>query len=153
MYAEIVAGLDEDPRRHLDVVFSEAYDEIVLARGIPLYSICEHHLVPFHGVAHVAYLPNEDGKVCGLSKLHRVVLGYARRPQVQERLTMQIADAIEDALQPRGVMVMIEAEHLCVSMRGVKLTGSTMVTSAVRGQFRRSAASRSEVLSLIRGPA
>jgi GTP cyclohydrolase I len=149
MYEEIVAGLAEDPRSHLKVIFEQQHDEIVIARAIPLYSICEHHLMPFHGVAHVAYLPNEQGQVCGLSKLHRAVQGYARRPQVQERMTTQIADALEDVLNARGVMVVIEAEHLCVSMRGVRLPGSTMVTSAVRGQFRLSAASRAEVLDLI----
>jgi GTP cyclohydrolase I len=148
MYEEVLCGLREDPASHLEVVFDEGHDEIVIARGIPIYSLCEHHLLPFHGVAHVGYLPNEKGQVCGLSKIHRVVQGFARRLQVQERLTTQIADAIEAVLDPRGVVVVIEAEHLCVSMRGVRMPGSTMVTSAVRGHFRNSAASRSEVMGL-----
>lgn len=151
MYAEIAAGAYEDPRQHLEVVFDAGHDEIVVAREIPLYSICEHHLMPFHGQAHVAYLPNEKGQICGLSKIHRVVQGYARRLQVQERMTTQIADAIEDGLAPRGVFVVIEAEHLCVSMRGVRMPGSTLVTSAVRGHFRHNAASRAEVMALFRG--
>jgi GTP cyclohydrolase I len=150
MFSEIMAGLDEDPVSHLDVVFDEGHDEVVVARDIALYSMCEHHLMPFHGRAHVAYLPNVKGQICGLSKLHRTVSGYARRPQVQERMTTQIADAIEAALDPRGVMVVIEAEHLCVSMRGVRLPGSTMVTSAVRGHFRENPAARAEVMSLFR---
>ena len=150
MYGEILVGLDEDPRRHLEVVFDEGQDEMVIAREIPVYSVCEHHLMPFHGRGHVAYLPNDKGQICGLSKLHRVVQGYARRLQVQERLTTQIADALENALQPAGVFVVIEAEHLCVSMRGVRLPGSTMVTSAIRGHFRDSAASRAEAMALFR---
>jgi GTP cyclohydrolase I len=150
MYAEIVSGIQEDPRAHLKVVFDEGHDEIVIARSIPLYSICEHHLLPFHGQAHVAYLPNESGQICGLSKVHRLVQSHARRPQLQERLTTEIADSLEDVLEPRGVFVVIEAEHLCVSMRGVRMPGSKMVTSAVRGFFRRSAATRAEVMALFR---
>lgn len=150
MFEEILAGVEEDAGKYLEIVFDEGHDEIVIARDIPLYSLCEHHLLPFHGQAHVAYLPNEKGQVCGLSKLHRVVRSYARRLQVQERLTTQIADALEAALDPRGVFVVIEAEHLCVSMRGVRMPGSTMVTSAIRGQFRKSAASRAEVMALFR---
>ena len=153
MYGEILAGLDDDPAHYLEIVFDEGHDEVVIARDIPLYSVCEHHLMPFHGRAHVAYLPNEKGQVCGLSKIHRTVQAFARRLQVQERMTTQIADALEAALDPRGVMVVIEAEHLCVSMRGVRMPGSTMVTSAVRGQFRDSAASRAEAMSLFRGMA
>jgi GTP cyclohydrolase IA len=150
MYSEILSGMEEDPRGHLEVVFDEGHDEIVIARGIPLYSVCEHHLMPFHGQAHVAYLPNEKGQICGLSKLHRLVQGFARRPQVQERLTTMIADALEEALDPAGVFVVIEAEHLCVSMRGARMPGSTMVTSAVRGHFRESTASRAECMALFR---
>src|SRR5439155_16516342 len=123
MYREILCGIEENPRDHLEVVFDEGHDEIVVARGIPVYSVCEHHLMPFHGVAHVAYLPNEKGQVCGLSKIHRTVQAYARRLQVQERMTTQIADVIEEALDPRGVFVVVEAEHLCVSMRGVRMPG------------------------------
>ena len=121
---------------------------MVMVRDIPLYSICEHHLAPFHGHAHVAYIPNEDGRITGLSKLARLVDGYAKRPQVQERLTTQIADALVERLQPRGAFVMIEAEHLCMSMRGVRKPGSLTVTSAVRGLFKDSPATRSEAMAL-----
>jgi GTP cyclohydrolase I len=124
---------------------------MVMVRDIPLYSICEHHLVPFHGHAHVAYIPGDDGRITGLSKLARLVDGYAKRPQVQERLTTQIADAIVEVLQPRGAFVMIEAEHLCMSMRGVRKPGSLTVTSAVRGLFKDNAATRAEVMALL-GP-
>ena len=151
MYAEVCAGLHEDPAEHLKVVFEAGHDEMVMVRDIPLYSLCEHHLVPFIGKAHVAYIPNEDGRVTGLSKLARVVDGYARRPQVQERLTMQIADALDRVLGPRGVMVVIEAEHLCMSMRGVQKAGSSTVTSAVRGLFRQSVATRQEAMRFING--
>jgi GTP cyclohydrolase I len=151
MYAEVCAGLHEEPGEHLKVVFEAGHDEMVMVRDIPLYSLCEHHLVPFIGKAHVAYIPNEDGRVTGLSKLARVVDGYARRPQVQERLTMQIADALDSALDPRGVMVVIEAEHLCMSMRGVQKAGSSTVTSAVRGLFRQSPATRQEAMRFING--
>lgn len=148
MYAEIFAGLYADPAAVLQTQFDEGHDEMVILRDIPFYSVCEHHLVPFHGVAHVGYIP--DGKVVGLSKLARVVEGFARRPQLQERLTCQIADAIVDALQPDGVAVVIECEHLCLTMRGVKKPGSKMVTSAVRGLFRESALTRAEFLSLVK---
>jgi GTP cyclohydrolase IA len=149
MYAEVFGGLHEDPCRHLVVTFDAEHDEMVLVRDIPLYSHCEHHLTPFHGKAHVAYIPNEDGRITGLSKLARLVDGFAKRPQVQERLTTQIADALVDALQPRGAFVLIEAEHLCMSMRGIRKPGSLTVTSAVRGLFKDSAATRAEVMALL----
>jgi GTP cyclohydrolase I len=152
MYAEICSGLHDDPARHLVVTFEANHDEMVMVRDIPLYSICEHHLAPFHGHAHVAYIPGDDGRITGLSKLARLVDGYAKRPQVQERLTTQIADAIVEVLQPRGAFVMIEAEHLCMSMRGVRKPGSLTVTSAVRGLFKDNAATRAEVMALL-GPA
>jgi GTP cyclohydrolase I len=148
-YAEFIAGLQEDPRRHLKTVFSENYDEVVLLRDIEFHSICEHHLLPFTGVAHVAYLPL--GKVVGLSKLARLVEGYARRPQVQERLTVQIADALMEELNPAGAACVIEASHTCMTLRGVKKHGSTMVTSALRGIFKENPASRAEMLALIHG--
>lgn len=147
MYAEMTAGLHLDPGRHLEVTFPEAYDEIVLVRDIPFTSLCEHHLLPFTGVAHVAYIPN--GKVTGLSKLARVVDEVGKRPQVQERMTQVIADLIEDRLQSSGVAVVIEAEHTCMSIRGVKKPGTMTVTSALRGTFKENPASRAEVLSLI----
>lgn len=149
MYAEICAGLHQDPAKHLQTVFEADHDEMVMVRDIPLYSLCEHHLAPFLGKAHVAYIPNSDGRVIGLSKFARLVDGYARRPQVQERLTSQIADAMQDSLDPKGVMVVIEAEHLCMSMRGVKQAGSTTVTSAVRGLFRTNVATREEAMRFI----
>jgi GTP cyclohydrolase I len=136
MYQETCAGLHEDPLRHLKVTFDADHDEMIMVRDIPIYSMCEHHLVPFFGKAHVAYIPNEDGRITGLSKLARLADGFARRPQVQERLTTQIADAMDDILQARGVLVVIEAEHLCMAMRGVRTPGSSTVTSAVRGIFR-----------------
>jgi GTP cyclohydrolase I len=151
MYAEICAGLYDDPARHLVVTFEADHDEMVLVRDIALYSICEHHLIPFHGRAHVAYIPGDDGRITGLSKLARLVDGFAKRPQVQERLTTQIADALVDALAPRGAFVMIEAEHLCMSMRGVRKPGTLTVTSAVRGLFKENPATRAEVMSLL-GP-
>ena len=152
MYAEICAGLSEEPARHLVVTFEADHDEMVLVRDIALYSICEHHLIPFHGRAHVAYIPGDDGRITGLSKLARLVDGFAKRPQVQERLTTQIADAIVGALAPRGAFVMIEAEHLCMSMRGVRKPGTLTVTSAVRGLFKESAATRAEVMALLGSP-
>jgi GTP cyclohydrolase I len=152
MYAEVCSGLAQDPANHLVVTFEANHDEMVLVRDIALYSICEHHLVPFHGRAHVAYIPGDDGRITGLSKLARLVDGYAKRPQVQERLTTQIADAIVEALDPRGAFVMIEAEHLCMSMRGVRKPGTLTVTSAVRGLFKESAATRAEVMSLLGAP-
>ena len=152
MYAEIFSGFFEDPGRHLNVTFEAGHDEMVMVKDITLYSVCEHHLVPWIGVAHVAYIPNVDGRITGLSKLARLVDGFARRPQVQERLTTQIADAIEKVLEPRGVVVVIEAEHLCMSMRGVRKPGTTTVTSAVRGLFRDNEATRAEAMSLIFAP-
>jgi GTP cyclohydrolase I len=149
MYEEIFAGLDQDPAEHFAVTFNEGHQEMVLVRDIPLYSVCEHHLVPFMGRAHVAYIPGKDGRICGLSKLARVVDIFAKRPQVQERMTSQIADTIVEHLDPAGVIVVIEAEHLCMSMRGVKKPGSETVTSAVRGLFERKAATRAEAMALI----
>jgi GTP cyclohydrolase IA len=149
MYAEICSGLFEDPADHLVVTFEADHDEMVLVRDIALYSICEHHLVPFHGHAHVAYIPNEDGRITGLSKLARLVDGFAKRPQVQERLTTQVADALVAALAPRGAFVMIEAEHLCMSMRGVRKPGTLTVTSAVRGLFKDSPSTRAEVMAML----
>jgi GTP cyclohydrolase I len=151
MYAEIFAGLDQDAAEHFCVTFDEGHQEMVLVRDIPLYSVCEHHLVPFMGRAHVAYIPGESGRICGLSKLARVVDVFAKRPQVQERLTSQIADTIVEHLDPAGVLVVIEAEHLCMSMRGVKKPGAVTTTSAVRGIFRTKAATRAEAMSLIKG--
>jgi GTP cyclohydrolase I len=151
MYAEIFSGLHEDPSRHLVVTFEANHDEMVMVRDIPLFSQCEHHLATFHGRAHVAYIPGDDGRITGLSKLARLVDGYAKRPQVQERLTTQIADAIVDVLQPRGAFVMIEAEHMCMSMRGVRKPGALTVTSAVRGLFKDNPATRAEVMALL-GP-
>jgi GTP cyclohydrolase I len=153
MFAEVCSGLHDDPARHLTVRFEAEHDEMVMVRDIPLQSLCEHHLVPFVGRAHVAYIPGDDGCITGLSKIARLVEGYSRRLQVQEKLTVQIADAIEAALHPRGVMVVIEAEHLCMSMRGVKKAGSTTVTSAVRGLFRSSVATREEAMRFITGRA
>jgi GTP cyclohydrolase I len=150
-YAETFAGLWQDPGEVLATTFDEDHDEMVLVKDIPMYSTCEHHLVPFHGVAHVGYIPGEDGRVTGLSKLARLVEVYARRPQVQERMTSQIADALADVLKPRGVLVVIEAEHLCMAMRGIRKPGSTTVTSAVRGIFRDNLATRSEAMSLVLG--
>ena len=149
MYAEIFSGIGTDPKAELDVLFELGHDEMIMVRDIPLASLCEHHLVPFVGKAHVAYIPNRSGQITGLSKLARLVDTLSKRPQVQERLTTQIADAIEDALSPRGVFVVIEAEHLCMSMRGVRKPGSTTVTSAVRGQFRKSEATRAEAMGFI----
>jgi GTP cyclohydrolase I len=150
-YAETFAGLDQDPYEVLATTFDEGHDELVLVKDIPMYSTCEHHLVPFHGVAHVGYIPGLDGRVTGLSKLARLVEVYARRPQVQERMTRQIADALYEVLKPRGVIVVVQAEHLCMAMRGIRKPGSTTVTSAVRGIFRENAATRSEAMSLILG--
>lgn len=149
MYEEIFSGLREDPSDYLQTTFEAGHDEMVMVRDIPMYSCCEHHLLPWLGQAHVAYIPNEEGRVTGLSKLARLVEGYARRPQVQERLTGQIADAMAARLEPRGVMVVIEAEHLCMSMRGVRKPGASTVTSAVRGQFRTSVATREEAMRFL----
>jgi len=148
-YREMFAGLYTDPDTVLETTFDEEHDELILVTKIPMYSTCEHHLVAFHGMAHVGYIPGKDGRVTGLSKLARVVDLYAKRPQVQERLTGQIADAVVRKLKPRGVIVVIEAEHLCMAMRGVRKAGSVTVTSAVRGQFKTDDASRSEALGLI----
>ena len=148
MYAELLAGMHEDPKEHLHSVFTESYDEIVLLRDIPFYSICEHHLMPFIGSAHVAYLPS--GGILGVSKLARIVDCFARRLQTQERLTGQIADFIMNSLKPQGVAVVLEASHSCMTIRGIKKPGSVMVTSALRGIFRRDPKSRSEVLGLMR---
>ncbi len=148
-YREMFAGLYTDPDSVLNTMFDEEHDELVLVKEIPLYSTCEHHLVAFHGVAHVGYIPGSDGRVTGLSKIARLVDLYAKRPQVQERLTSQIADALVNKLDPRGVIVVIEAEHLCMAMRGVRKPGATTTTSAVRGLFKTSAASRAEALDLI----
>lgn len=149
-YEEMFSGLREDPGAHVEKVFDVGHEEMVLVRDIPMYSVCEHHLLPFHGVAHIAYIPGEDGRVTGLSKLARLVDGYARRPQVQERLTAQVADAMVECLGVRGVLVVVEAEHLCMSMRGVRKPGSNTVTSAVRGGLR-TPATRAEAMSLILG--
>jgi GTP cyclohydrolase I len=148
MYAEVFAGLQEDPEHHLEVQFEAEHDEMVMVRDIAFYSMCEHHLLPFVGKAHVAYVPGETGKITGLSKLARLVEAYARRPQVQERLTSQVADKLMDVLDPRGALVVIEAEHHCMSMRGVQKPGSLTITSAVRGIFL-SDATRAEALQLI----
>jgi len=151
MYAETCGGLHDEPERHLKVTFDANHDEMIMVRDIALYSLCEHHLVPFFGNAHVAYIPNTDGRVTGLSKLARLVDGYSRRPQVQERLTTQIADAIEQQLDPRGVLVVIEAEHMCMAMRGIRKAGASTVTSAVRGVFRTDVASRAEAMRFLDG--
>ncbi|WP_151525731.1 GTP cyclohydrolase I FolE [Serinicoccus kebangsaanensis] len=149
-YAEIFGGLGQDPSEVLGTTFDVDHDEMILVKDIELYSVCEHHLVPFHGSAHVAYIPGPGGHVVGLSKLARLVDVYARRPQVQERLTTQVADALVDHLAPRGVLVVVEAEHLCMSMRGVRRPGARTITSTVRGQLRNQA-TRAEAMSLITG--
>jgi GTP cyclohydrolase I len=149
-YREIFAGLRQEPSDVLTTMFDLGHEEMVLVKDIEVYSTCEHHLVPFHGVAHVGYIPNADGRITGLSKLARLVDVFARRPQVQERLTSQIADALVENLAPRGVIVVVECEHLCMSMRGVRKPGSRTVTSAVRGQMR-DGATRAEAMSLILG--
>lgn len=148
MYAEIFAGLEEDPHQHLKIFSEQNGDEIVTVRDIPLYSMCEHHLLPFTGVAHVAYIPR-DGKVIGLSKLARIVNNFARRPQLQERLTAQIADFLNDELHPRGLAVIIEAEHLCMTMRGARAAGARTQTSALRGLMKSDPRTRQETLSLL----
>jgi GTP cyclohydrolase IA len=148
-YQEFFVGLQQDPDEILTTIFDEGHDEMVLVRDISFTSFCEHHLVPFMGKASVGYIPNESGQITGLSKLARLVDVYARRPQVQERLTTQIADTLEKCLRPRGVIVVVQAEHQCMSIRGVRKPGALTVTSAVRGQFRSSVATRSEAMSLI----
>jgi len=149
MYDEIFGGLAIDPTEYLKVGFDVSHDEMVILRNIPFYSMCEHHFLPFHGEAHVGYIP--DGRVVGISKLARVVEAYARRPQIQEQLTSQVAEAVMEALHPDGVAVVIEAEHLCMTMRGIKKPGSRMVTSAMRGSFKASPVTRAEFLSLVHG--
>jgi GTP cyclohydrolase I len=149
-YQEIFGGLWQRPEDVLTTTFDIGHDEMVMVKDIEVRSVCEHHLVPFHGVAHVGYIPSEDGRITGLSKLARLVDVYARRPQVQERMTSQVADALVEILQPRGVIVVVQCEHLCMTMRGIRKPGSTTVTSAVRGAFRNSA-TRAEAMSLIHG--
>jgi len=149
MYEEVFSGLNEDPKEHFKTVFGEDHEELVLVKDIPFYSMCEHHLVPFYGKAHIAYIP-KGGKVTGLSKLARAVEAVAKRPQLQERITSTVADSIVESLEPHGVMVVVEAEHMCMTMRGVKKPGASTVTSAVRGVLATDAAARSEVLSLIK---
>jgi GTP cyclohydrolase I len=150
MYREVFAGLHEDPDAVVDAVFDVGHDEMIMVRDIPFSAFCEHHLVPFTGKAHVAYVPNADGRITGLSKLARLVDVLAKRPQVQEKLTTEIADVLERTVKPRGVFVVLEAEHLCMSMRGVKKPGSETVTSAVRGVFRSDPRTRAEAMGLIR---
>ena len=151
MYAEVCSGLLEDPSPHLEKTFDVGHDhdELILVKSIPVYSLCEHHLLPFIGEAHVGYIPSANGRITGLSKLARIVDGYARRPQVQERLTTEVADSLQRILEPRGVIVVVEAEHLCMSMRGVQKPGSSTVTSAVHGVFRKDMSSRMEALRMI----
>lgn len=151
MYAELFRGLGKNPKEELTVGFEEGHREMVIVRDIPFYSMCEHHLLPFYGVAHVGYIPNVDGRVVGLSKFARVVEIVASRPQLQERMTTEIADAIVDGLKPDGVGVIIQAEHLCMIMRGIKKPGSAIVTSALRGTFRSKVETRAEFFSLIQG--
>jgi GTP cyclohydrolase IA len=151
MYAEIFSGLDMDARAELTVGFEVGHREMVILRDISFYSMCEHHLLPFYGAVHVGYIPNKEGRVVGVSKLARVVEIFAKRPQLQERMTSQIADAILEVLQPDGVAVVIQAEHLCMTMRGIKKPGSNVLTSATRGLFRTRAATRAEFLSLVQG--
>jgi GTP cyclohydrolase I len=151
MYEEIFEGMRQNPSEYLQTTFEADHDEMVLVRDITMYSACEHHLLPWIGKAHVAYIPNDDGRVTGLSKLARLVDAYAKRPQVQERLTSQIADELARNLQPKGVMVVIEAEHLCMTMRGIRKPGAVTVTSAVRGLFRESVATREEAMRFIQG--
>lgn len=151
MYAELFRGLGKNAKEELTVGFEEGHREMIIVRDIPFYSMCEHHLLPFYGVAHVGYIPNVDGRVVGLSKLARVVEIVASRPQLQERMTTEIADTIVDGLKPDGVGVIIQAEHLCMIMRGIKKPGSAIVTSALRGTFRRKAETRAEFFSLIQG--
>ena len=149
MYEEVFSGLNEDPKQHFETIFSEDHEELVLVKDIPFYSMCEHHLVPFFGKAHVAYIP-QNGRVTGLSKLARAVEAVAKRPQLQERITSTIAESMMEKLEPRGVMVVVEAEHMCMTMRGVKKPGSKTVTTAVRGVLADDAVARAEVLSLIK---
>jgi len=151
MYAELFTGMDKDPKEELAVGYELGHREMVIVRDIPFYSMCEHHLLPFYGVVHIGYIPDASGRVVGISKLARVVEAVARRPQIQERMTTQIADAIFEGLKPDGVAVVVKAEHLCMVMRGIKKPGSSVITSAIRGAFRQRVASRAEFLSLIQG--
>jgi GTP cyclohydrolase I len=151
MYSEIFAGIDRDPREELNVGFEESHREMVIVRDIPFYSMCEHHLLPFYGSAHVGYIPNKQGRVVGASKLARVVEIIAKRPQIQERMTSSISDAIMEGIKPDGVAVVVQAEHLCMIMRGIKKPGSALVTSALRGSFRSRVATRNEFFSLLQG--
>ena len=151
MYAELFAGLDKDPKQELDVGYELGHREMVIVRDIPFYSMCEHHLLPFYGTVHIGYIPDTKGRVVGISKLARVVELFARRPQIQERMTTQIADAIFEGLVADGVAVVVNAQHLCMIMRGIEKPGSNVITSAIRGAFRRKAASRAEFFSLIQG--
>jgi GTP cyclohydrolase I len=151
MYAELFMGLSKDPKDDLDTGFELGHREMVVLKDIPFYSMCEHHLLPFYGVAHVGYIPNAEGRIVGISKLARVVETVARRPQVQERMTTEIANAIDEGLKPAGVAVVIQAQHLCMVMRGIEKPGSNVITSAIRGAFRRRPASRAEFFSLIQG--
>ena len=151
MYAELFKGLDMDPKKELAVGYEEGHREMVIVKDIPFYSMCEHHLLPFYGTAHIGYIPDVTGRVVGLSKLARVVETIASRPQVQERMTTEIADAIMDGLKPSGVAVVVQAEHMCMIMRGVKKPGSSIITSAIRGVFRSKAESRAEFFSLLQG--
>lgn len=149
MYEELFAGLWQTPDPHFEVTFDAEHREMIIVRDIPVYSMCEHHLVPFFGVAHVAYIPGKTGRVCGISKLARVVDVFAKRPQLQERLTSQIVEAIVEHLEPSGALVVVDAEHLCMTMRGVRKPGARTTTSAVRGSFQKSQATRTEALDLI----
>ena len=151
MYAELFMGLGKDPSEELQVAYELGHREMVILKDIPFYSMCEHHLLPFYGVVHIGYIPNKEGRVVGISKLARVVEIVSRRPQIQERMATEIADAIVSGLKPDGVAVVIQAEHLCMMMRGIKKPGVSVITSALRGNFRRRAASRAEFLSLIQG--
>jgi len=151
MYQELFSGIDDDPGSHLTVTFAEEHDEMVLVRDIPFASLCEHHMIPFMGKTHVGYIPGDDGRITGLSKLARLVDSFAHRLQVQERMTTQIADTVEKVLEPRGVLVVVEAEHLCMSMRGVKKPGTLTITSAVRGLFRDDPRTRAEAMEFVHG--
>jgi GTP cyclohydrolase I len=151
MYAELFMGLGRDPKEELSVSFEEGHREMVVVKDIPFYSMCEHHLLPFYGVAHIGYIPNSEGRVVGASKLARVVEIAAKRPQIQERLTTQIADAVTEGINPDGVAVVVQAEHLCMIMRGIKKPGSAIVTSALRGAFRNRTETRTEFFTLLQG--
>ena len=151
MYSELFSGLNQDPRDFLTVGFELGHREMIILKDIPFYSMCEHHLLPFYGVVHIGYIPNTEGRVVGISKLARVVECVSRRPQIQERMVSAIADAINDGLKPDGVAVVVQAEHMCMVMRGIKKPGASVITSALRGNFQRSTAARAEFMSLIKG--